>query len=94
MAKVLADDELGMIVMNAVRDNSIIDCADAYEHFLEDLADLICNHFGGTRGSTTQPDCNIPVWTVAIHVDENVPEDGGIYKDFDTDVTWKNGIEE
>ena len=93
MAKILTDEELGQIIYDATRDNSgIVDCADAYEHFLEDLGNLICNHFGGNRGAVGIPD---PVlgWTVGFEINENVPADGGVFKDYDTDITWKDGEE-
>jgi len=32
-------------------------------------------------------------WTVGFHVNECVPADGGVYKDYDTDVTWEDGKE-
>ena len=93
MAKILTDKELGEIVWKATHDEGVIDCADSYEHFLEGLADLVCDHFGGTRGSVGQPDEDLS-WTVGIHVNECVPDDGGIFKDYDTDVQWRDGEEQ
>lgn len=93
MAKVLTDKELGEIIWKATHDETTIECADSYEHFLEDLAGLICDHFGGTRGNVGRPDTDL-TWTVGIHVDESVPDDGGVYAAYDTDVQWKNGKEQ
>ena len=93
MAKILTDEELGQIIYDATRENSgIIDCADAYEHFLEDLGGLICSHFGGECGKVSRPDFDLG-WTVGFDVNENVPADGGIFKDYDQGVTWKDGEE-
>lgn len=93
MAKILKDVEMADIILRAVHDESIIDCEDSYRHFLKDLADLICDHFGGTStGEAAEPeeDCT---WTVAFHVDECVPSDGGIFNLYDKDVIWKDGVE-
>ena len=93
MAKILTDEELGQIIYDATRDNSgIVDCADAYEHFLEDLSELICSHFGGEYGRVYRPDFD-PGWAVSFYVNENVPAGGGVFKNYDTDVTWKDGEE-
>jgi len=92
MAKILTDKEMSEIISRAVNDLSTIDCSGAYEHFLEDLADLICTHFGGTAGTVSPPDDALP-WTVAFKVNECVPDDGGVFADYDTDVAWKNGKE-
>ena len=92
MSKVLTDKELAEIVTRLVGDDGH-DEFDAYEKFLGDLAELVTNHCGGYH-FTTQFDPNDDLgWTVSIKPDENVPEDGGIYKDYDPDVTWKDGQE-
>ena len=93
MPKVLTDKELADIVCRATRDESVICCADSYAHFLEDLAQLVCDHFGGERGGVGEPD-GVLTWTVGVHINECVPSDGGVFKDYDTDVIWKDGKEE
>jgi len=92
MAKILTDKELGEIVHKAVNDPGLIDCADSFRHFLEDLGTLVADHFGGERGAVGEPDGDLG-WTVGFHVNECVPADGGVYKDYDTDVTWLDGQE-
>ena len=93
MAKILTDEEMGRIIYNVTRDNdAIIDCADAYERFLEDLGDLIANHFGGARGGVGRPNFDLG-WTVAFEINDCVPADGGVFKDYDQGVTWKDGEE-
>jgi len=82
--KILTDKDLGEIIWRATHDNGIIDDADSYQCFLEDLAELVCDHFGGDRGSIVQPDIDMP-WTVAIRINECVPADGGIFKDYDAE---------
>jgi len=92
MAKILTDREMSAIVAETVTNPGLIDDSDAYAYFLEDLADLICKHFGGERGAATEPDDDLP-WTVAFRINECVPADGGVYRRCDMDVTWKDGEE-
>lgn len=94
MAKILKDKELVDIVRRAVHDEGEIKCADAYAAFIEDLADLVCKHFGGERGSVQPPDdVDGSPWTVAIRLNDSVPENGGAFARYDRDVTWQNGVE-
>ena len=96
MAKILKDAEMGRIIHDATHDNGIIGDADAYAHFLEDLGELMGAHFGGDRGAVSAPDFagDGLGWTCGFHANECVPDDGGVFKDYDTDVIWKNGKEE
>ena len=90
MAKILRDSEMIDIIRRAPEE---IDCFDAYTHFIEDLGDLIADHFGGTRWCVGfDPGDNLG-HTCAFLVNENVPDDGGVYKDYDTDVVWSKGVE-
>jgi len=93
MAKILTEHEMAEIIHRAVHEPGLIDCADSYGAFLEGLADLICEHFGGEHKNPSEPDEDLP-WTVAFRVNECVPSDGGVFKDYDTDVAWQNGGEE
>ena len=93
MAKILPDKEMGQIVHDATHHGGVIGCADAYGHFLEDLGELLAAHFGGTRGSVDGPDSELG-WTCGFRINECVPPDGGVFKDYDTDVEWKNGKEQ
>jgi hypothetical protein len=95
MAKIITDKEMAEIIHRAVNDDAVIDCSDAYAHFLEDLGALIVTHFGGNQGNVGGPDYpgDELGWTCGFHVNECVPADGGIYKDYDTGVTWKDGKE-
>ena len=103
MAKILTDVEMAEIIHKAVSDPGLIDCSDSYSLFLEDLGTLIADHFGGERGNIGHPDFTdgwgnlVPAkelgWTCGFHIDESVPDDGGVYKDYDTDITWKDGEE-
>jgi len=92
MSKILTDKEMLGILQQVIVGSDVIDCADDYSRFLGDLGDFITQHFGGIRGAVCAPDKDLG-WTVAFRVDEDVPADGGVYKEYDKDVTWKDGIE-
>lgn len=104
MAKVLTDKECAEIVQRAVHED-FIDDSDAYRHFLESLGELITNHFGGDVSCVSDPfgekDPKNPEgsegkWCVLFHWNDSVPDDGGVFKDYDTDVPveeWKADTE-
>ena len=92
MAKILTDKEMGQIIHDATHLPEVIDCADSYEHFLEELGELIATHFGGVRGAVSRPDDGLG-WSCGFHCNECVPADGGMFTDYDTDVIWKDGKE-
>lgn len=97
MAKILKDSEMADIIRRAtVESEGLIDCEDAYAHFVEDLGELICKHFGGERGTVGMPDYEgDPLgWSCGFHVNELVPANGGVFAAYDTDVTWKDGKED
>lgn len=95
MARILKDTEMAEIIHRAVHDPGEICCADAYEHFLGDLGDLICTHFGAERGNVSRPDYpgDGLGWACAFRINDCVPDDGGVYADYDTDVVWQDGKE-
>jgi hypothetical protein len=90
MAKILTDCEMIDIIKRAPQE---IDDSDAYWHFLEALGDLIAANFGGTRGKVSNESGDGLGYTCAFHVDDSMPDDGGVFKGYDTDVTWENGKE-
>jgi len=97
MPKIITDGEMIDIINRAYKERHLIDDFDQYTDFVNDIADVICKHFGGTHGIVD----GLPnekgeyegEYAVGFHIDENVPEDGGIYKDYDKDVAWKDGEE-
>ena len=75
-----------------------IDCADQYEHFVEDLAKLLCDHAGGefvmmSDGDEPGGDGEPLGLCAHFHANECLPADGGVFKHFDTDVVWEDGKE-
>ena len=91
MSKILTDKEMLDIIRRTVIGNEIDD-SDQYLQFMEDLGDVIVKHFGGKRGTADFQEGDDDFY-LAFNISEEVPEDGGIYKEYDTDVTWKNGEE-
>lgn len=97
MAKILTAEELGRIVLAATASpgtpldatltqkgvvSAQIDDIDQYTEFVTDLAAIVAKHYGGRVGLIEWVD-DLDNITVAISQDGNVPEGGGIYKDFD-----------
>lgn len=92
MPKILKDTELLDIVRRTIEENEIKDESD-FLCFLEDLALVVCGHFGGQPG-TARDDKDLGLgFTVAIHLDNCVPDDGGIFARYDTDIQWLDGRE-
>ena len=86
MAKIITDVELVDIVNRVVLDEFIIDDAGTYAQFLRDLAGLLTDYLGGIVGGVGSPtDTGGPGlgWTVAIHYNESIPADGGVWKNYD-----------
>jgi hypothetical protein len=90
MAIILTDKEMIDIIRRAPEE---ISEKDAYMRFLEGLGDLVTSHFGGERG-TVSDDFDLTLgYTCGFHINESVPDDGGVYSKYDKDVTWKDGKE-
>ncbi len=90
--KLLSDADMAEIIYEAVQDEGAIVCEDAYQYFLEDLGRLIAKHFGGDFREMIPPD-GCAGWQASFAINEFVPEDGGVYRRSDTDVTWRGGKE-
>jgi sugar-specific transcriptional regulator TrmB len=91
MAKIITDKEMAEIITRAVNED-LIDDAEQYHNFLDDLAKVIGDHFGAYPGiSEHTHDLG---YSVAFRVSHSTPEDGGVFADYDKDVTWKDGKEE
>lgn len=87
MAKVLTDDEMFAIIQRAKEE---ICSTDAYRYFLEDLAALIGNHFGGVPGPVAFDKGDGLGYTVSFKINESVPSDGGVFSKYDTGIIWQD----
>lgn len=93
MSKILTVAELDCIISNNLLQPEIDDQGQ-YEQFVLDLARVVTKHFGGKVGSVHKPGPDTHLYSVGILLDRHVPSDGGVYKRYDRDVTWKGGVEE
>ena len=87
MAKIITDKELAKIVKRII-DGKLItgERGDSYKDFLKDLAVVVTDFMGGEIGTIDKEQdrlCQEIVYYIAIHHDEYVPEDGGIWKNYD-----------
>lgn len=89
MSKILTAAEMADIISKEVKTGSL---KDRTPEFVTKLAGLIGEFFGGDPSEADYLDDELG-YTVSFRIDERVPADGGVFKDFDTDVTWKNGEE-
>lgn len=89
MAKILTDKEMFEIINNAPKNIGDSDC---YLSFLEIIAEVISNFFGGTPGKI-EFNQETKEFMCAFHLNKNVPKNGGVFKNYDTDIFWKNGKE-
>jgi len=94
MAKQITARELAEIV-TAMLIGTEIDDADQFGRFMQDIAQVVCDHCGGTTETpaSCMDDGSPDDWMVSIHADENLPADGGVWKKYDTDVAFIDGVE-
>jgi hypothetical protein len=93
MAKVLTVKEMAEIVNKLLLDPCEIDDVDQFREFVGDVGDLITKHCGGERGGVDIDMNDDMGWVCCFRVNGDVPEDGGIFSDYDKDVTWCDGVE-
>jgi hypothetical protein len=91
MAKILKDTEIASIV-NSIICDELIDYQDTYLEFLNDISQVVANYCGG-RPSIAEFSPEMEAYSIAFHIDDEVPAHGGVYKHYDTDVTWRDGRE-
>jgi hypothetical protein len=96
MAKILTNREMADIVNRAITEEGLIDEVESYRKFLFGLADLICEHFGGSHGSPARAEESGLGWICPFYNEEGygVPNDGGVFSAYDRDVVWKDGEEQ
>ena len=95
MSKILKDSEVFEALHMLAEE---IDCQDSYIHLIEDLGKVLADHAGGdfvlvSDGEEPGGDGE-PLGVCAhFHANECLPADGGVFKYFDTDITWDDGKE-
>jgi len=84
--KTLTARDISQLIGKVVTENHHLDDAQSFTHFLEDLAGVVTDYFGGTL-EEVKHDNQRKEWLVVIMHDENVLG-GGIYDEFDASVKW------
>ena len=101
MSKVLTDREVVQILNDTVNDkNDQVIEADQYERFLKDLGELVGNYMGADVVCVSPPALEHPVdddssadrWCVHFQANDDTPDDGGIFAQFDTDIDTNEWI--
>jgi len=90
MAKEIQDYNLIKIVRNSIN-TDLIDDADQYKNFLKDISNVICDHFGGEFVKVKET--HDGGYSVLIKANDSLPDDGGVFADFDKSVVWIEGKE-
>lgn len=96
MSKQISAKELAEIFTKILA-TSEIDNADSFAEFMTEAAELATKYCGGVVLNHASPPTisaeEIGEWMIGIHADDSLPEDGGIWKDYDTNVAFVNGEE-
>jgi len=74
----LAEIVTGLLVGRLLHDH--LDSMEKYAAFMTDIAKVICDHCGGEVTGTADP---YEGWLVGITGNESLPEDGGVWKNYD-----------
>ncbi len=91
MAKILTSGELLIILKDIIANRTLLRDKEDYIEFLEAVGKVIGDFLGATAGSAGYDDDL--GYSVAFHIDEHTPKDGGEFALYDTDVVWENGKE-
>ena len=85
MSKVIRDSELAALVLNVVH-GTVNSEQDGYMDFLEDIGKAVAKYCGGEVVAITGAVDDGLGHCVHFAWNEAVPDDGGVYRYFDTDV--------
>jgi hypothetical protein len=91
MAKILTAAEMADIVKRA-GEEELFGSAQTRE-FLNAVADVVTEYFGADHHGFNYDAGDSLGWCCAFYMMPCVPNDGGVYAKYDTDITWKDGIE-
>lgn len=81
MSKQITPMQLAHIVTSALIDKKQFDTLKQFENFMTDIAEVVCKHFGGelVNETLTMDDFT----SVGIIGNESLPEDGGVFANYD-----------
>lgn len=97
MAKMITNVELAEILTKLLTGDEIDD-SDQFSSLMTSAAKLVADHCGGevVRDATFTSQFFLlgeNKWMIGIDANDSLPEDGGIWKNYDTDVSFVSGIE-
>jgi hypothetical protein len=77
----IGEVDVAKILSKTITDPTVIDCLDNYLRFMEDVGKLLADHFGGDflHAACSEDGLNTKI---NIKMNDCVPNDGGIYRDF------------
>ena len=84
MSKQISAGEMAYIVADLLLAPEVVgelEEARAYQGFMTDIAQVVCDHCGGEVRNPASPLDDI--WYVGIHGNDSLPDDGGIWADYD-----------
>ena len=85
MSKQISQQELAQILTKLLTDSNSgeLDESGKLAAFMTDLGQVVCDHCWGEIRREASSESG--VWYVGIHGNDSLPEDGGVWKDFDPD---------
>lgn len=89
MAKILRDTEMMEIIQKGVGKGDIKP-TEKYLILLDQMASIITETYGGDQGVAKDSEIDDLGCCCAFHINDKVPDDGGVFANYDTDVTWSN----
>lgn len=87
MAKIITAEELASLVSTLLINPHTVGEMPTTSHFasfMTDIAKVVCDHCGGVVKVMAAPvDGNPNAWSVGIHGNDSLPDDGGVWRSFD-----------
>ncbi len=84
MSKQITSEDLAVIVSNLLTKPQAVgelDTDGKFKSFMTDIARVVCDHCGGEVRH--EADYLDDICYVGVHGNDSLPEDGGIWKEFD-----------
>ena len=85
MSKQISQLELAHIITKLLTDpnSGELEESDKFASFMTDLGQVVAKHCGGEISQDAEEKGG--VWSLGVRANDSLPEDGGIWKDFDPD---------
>ena len=94
MSKQITNHELARIVTKLLTDpetiNNHLGEYTQFQNFMRGIAQAVCDACGGELSDILPDDGLSPngEWLVGIHWNDSLPENGGVWKEYDTEADW------